>query len=200
MEDITISYKFTPIICLISLDKNNENYETVKNNILELFKKIENIKNKDDLMVFRTTELDNYYSTMFKYLTKEEGKNNNYLELLFYNLVEINFFKTEYNIEQLNDKSTLIKMLDILEERKRIILYNLTTPVEELNLKDDTLNNLLEEYSKVYKKFMDTEQYNFEKHYKYHKQCEIKLVEIYKQNDKITYKDFYDIIKTCLIN
>lgn len=194
MEDVKTTYKFSIITCLMSLDKNNENYENKKNKILELLKQVEDIKTKDELINFRKKTMDKLYEKMYKDLTKEEGKNTNYIDLLFKNLIDIHFFNTEYNVNQLNYGLTLIKMLNILEERKKIILYNLTHPFDN-QYKDKDLNEYLEEYSKLYKKFMDTEKYNFEKHYRYKKHYEDKLVKLYKQNNEITYNDFYDIIE-----
>ena len=46
MEDVKTTYKFSIITCLMSLDKNNENYENKKNKILELLKQVEDIKTK----------------------------------------------------------------------------------------------------------------------------------------------------------
>lgn len=204
MKNKTITTRFSIVICLISLDEelnNSElieeelNYENKKHNILELLKQVEDLKNENDLMNFNKTTLNKFYEIMYKNLTKEEGKNNNYNQLLFKTLTDIHYLNKEYNEEQLNDKITFNKMLNILEERKKIILYNLTHKYEE-QYKGKDLNEYLEEYSMLYEKFMNTEKYDFEKHYKYEKRCEEELIKQYKQNDKIDYNDFYNIIES----
>lgn len=195
METAKTSYKFSVVLCLISLDKEELNYENKKHNITELLKQIEDIKNKDELFIFRTTTSNKFYEIMYKDLTKEEGKNNNYNQLLFKTLTDIHYLNKEHNNEQLNDKITFNKMLDILEERKKIILYNLTHSYEE-QYKGKDLNEYLNEYSPLYGKFMNTEKYDFEKHYRYEKRCEDELIKRYKQNDKINYNVFYDIIES----
>ena len=152
-------------------------------------------------MSFRTTLFDEFYEIMYKDLTDKELYKYNYSELLFKNLMDINYFNKEYNNEQLNltiqklnNKSLLNEMINILEERKKIIIYHLTNKNTEIqNFK--TLNEYLKEYSMLYEKFMNTEKYDFEKHYKYKCRCEEELIKQYKQNDKISYNDFYDIIE-----
>lgn len=198
METAKTSYKFSVVLCLMSLDKEELNYENKKYNILELLKQIEDIKNKDELMNFRKTISNKFYEIMYKDLTKEEEKNNNYNQLLFKNLVDTIYLNKEHNNEQLNDKITFNKMLNILEERKKIIFYNLTHTYEE-QYKGKDLNEYLKEYSPLYEKFMNNEKYDFEKHYKYEKRCEDELIKQYKQNDKVSYNDFYDIIESITI-
>lgn len=198
METAKISYKFSIVLCLMSLDKEESNYENKKHNILELIKQIEDIKNKDELFKFRTTTSDKFYEIMYKDLTKEEGKNINYNQLLFKNLVDTIYLNKEHNNEQLNDKITFNKMLNILEERKKIILYNLTHSYEE-QYKGKYLNEYLEEYTPLYEKFMNSEKYDFEKHFRYEKRCEDELIKRYKENDKLKSNDFYNIIESIKI-
>lgn len=203
MENKTRTIRLSVVVCLMSLDKEESNYENKKHNMLELLKQIEDIKNEDDyeLMSFRTTLFDEFYEIMYKDLTDKELYKYNYSELLFKNLMDINYFNKEYNNEQLNltiqklnNKSLLNEMINILEERKKIIIYHLTNKNTEIqNFK--TLNEYLKEYSMLYEKFMNTEKYDFEKHYKYKCRCEEELIKQYKQNDKISYNDFYDIIE-----
>jgi len=206
MENKTRTTRLSVVMCLMSLDEDldksdltegESNYENKKHNKLELLKQIEDIKTEDDyeLMSFRTTLLDEFYEILYKDLTDKELYRYNYSELLFKNLMDINYFNKEYNNENLNDKSLLNEMLNILEERKRIIIYHLTNKNTEIqNFK--TLNDYLKEYSMLYEKFMNTEKYDFEKHYKYKCRCEEELIKQYKQNDKLNYNDFYDIIES----
>ena len=207
MENKTRTTRLSVVVCLMSLDKEESNYENKKHNKLKLLKQIEDIKNEDDyeLMSFRTTLFDEFYEIMYKDLTDEELYKYNYSELLFKNLMDINYFNKEYNNEQLNDKSLLNEMLNILEERKRIIIYHLTSESLDLTNKNTeiqnfkTLNDYLKEYLMLYEKFMNTEKYDFEKHYKYKCRCEEELIKQYKQNDKLKSNDFYDIIESVKI-
>ena len=196
--------KFHTVLCLISLNKDNKNYELIKHNILELLNKIDNIKNSDELIKFETSPDTNYSETIYKYLTKEEAKNINYSELLFHTLTEIHYFNKEY--EQLNEPLTLNKMLELLEERKNIILYNLTHTIEEQHIGKDLNDTFLKDYQPLYKKLIYGEKQEYKQFNEYEKQrfkkpfeiefhCRDELIKQYKQNNKITYKDFDDIIK-----
>ena len=178
MEHSKAFYKFNTVISLISLNKDNENYEIIKNNITELLNKIDNIKNNDDLT--------DYGELIYKYLTKEELKNVNYYELLFHTLTEIHYFNKEY--EKLNDPLILNKMLEVLEKRKNIMIYNLTHTINE-QYKGEDLNDIyFNEYKPLFEKILFNDKYKFQYLYEYEKQCQNELMEQYKQNDKITYK------------
>lgn len=186
-------YKFNIVLSLMSLNKDNENYELIKNNISELLNKIDNIKNNDELIMFRISPDNDYGELIYKYLTKEELKNVNYYELLFHTLTEIHYFNKEY--EELNDPLILNKMLEILEKRKNIMIYNLTHTINE-QYKGEDLNDIyFNEYKPLFKKILFNDKYKFQYLYEYEKQCQNELIKQYKQNDKITYKDFDDIIK-----
>lgn len=176
---------FNIIISLMSLNKDNENYEIIKSNILELLNSIDSTKNNNELI--------NYGELIYKYLTKEELKNVNYSNLLFHTLVETHYFNKEY--EHLNDPSTLDKMLEILERRKNIMIYDLTHTIKE-QYKDENLNDIyLNEYRPLFEKILCSGKYKHGELYIYEKRCQNEIIKQYKQNDKITYKDFDDIIK-----
>lgn len=193
MEHSKTLYKFNIVLSLMSLNKDNENYKLVKNNISEFLNKIDNIKNNDDLIMFRISPDNDYGEIIYKYLTKEELKNINYTDLLFHTLIDIHYFSKEY--EQLNDPSTLDKMLEILEKRKNIMIYNLSHTIEE-QYKGEDLNDIyFNEYKPLYEKLLCNSKYKFEKEYEYEKHCQNELIKQYEQNDKITYKDFDGIIK-----
>lgn len=193
MERSTTLYKFNIVLSLMSLNKDNENYELIKNNILELLNKIDNIKNKDDLNKFRLSPDNDYGELIYKYLTKEELKNVNYSGLLFHTLTEIYYLNKEY--KQLNGLSILNKMLDILEKRKNIIMFILTYKYKEQNKSEDLNEIYFNEYKPLYEKISCDDMYKIENLYEYEKQCQYELIKQYGQNDKITYKDFDDIIK-----
>jgi hypothetical protein len=185
MEHSKTFYKFNTVISLMSLNKDNENYEIVKNNISELLNKIDNIKDNDELI--------NYGELIYKDLTKEELKNINYSELLLNTLIEIHYFNKEY--EKLNEPSILNKMLEILEKRKNIMIYNLTHTINE-QYKNEDLNDIyFNEYKPLYEKISCNNKYKYGNLYEYKKHCQNELIKQYKQNNKISYKDFDDIIK-----
>lgn len=193
MEHSKTFYKFTAVMSLISLNKNNENYEIIKNNIYELLNRIDNIKNNDEVMKFIISPNNDYGKLIYKYLTKEELKNINYSTLLFQTLIEIHYLNKEY--EQMNDTLTLNKMLEILEERKNIMIYNLTHTIEE-QYKDKDLNDIyFNDYEPLLKKLLYNKKYDYGKKYNYEKHCQNELIKQYKQNNNITYKNFYDIIE-----
>ena len=194
MEEKTRTIRFSVIICLMSLDKDKETFK--KHKILELLKEIENIKNEDELNNFRKTSFNKFYEIMYKNLTNEEMNKNNYSDLLFKNLMDVNYFNKEYNNKQLNNNILLNEMLNILELRKKLIIYHLINPDKLFEHEQKSLNDYLNEYSKLYEKFMNIEKYNFEKHYKYKCRCEDELIKQYKQNDKLNYIDFYNIIES----
>lgn len=193
MERSTTLYRFDVVISLMSLNKDNENYEIIKNNALEFLNIIDNIKNNDELNKFRMSSNSNYGGLIYKYLTKEELKNINYYNLLFHNLVEIHYFNKEY--EQLNDQSTLNKMFEILEKRKNIMIYNLNHTIEEQYKKENLNDIYLNEYKPLFEKILCSGKYKHGSLYEYEKHCQNEIIKQYKQNDKITYKDFDDIIK-----
>ena len=175
MEHSKAFYKFNTVISLMSLNKDNENYEIVKNNISELLNKIDNIKNND--------EFTGYGELIHKDLTKEELKNINYTELLFHTLTEIHYFNKEY--EELNDPLILNKMLEVLEKRKNIMIYNLTHTIKEQYKSEDLNNMYFNEYKPLYEKLLCNDKYKYGNLFKYEQQCRNELIKQYKQNDKI---------------
>lgn len=185
MEHFNTVYKFDIIISLMSLNKDNENYEIIKSNISELLNGVDSTKNNGKII--------NYGELIYKYLTKEELKNVNYSDLLFRNLIETHYLNKEY--EHLNDPSTLNKMFEILEKRKNIIIYNLTHTIEE-QYKGEDLNDIyLNEYQPLFEKILCGGKYKYGELYLYEQQCKNEIIKQYKQNDKITYKDLDNIIK-----
>ena len=193
MEHSKTFYKFNTIISLMSLNKDNENYELIKNNISEYLNRIDNIKNNDDLNKLRISPDNNYGELIYKDLTKEELKNINYSGLLFHTLIEIHYFIKE--TKKPNEPPILNKMLEILEKRKNIMIYNLNHTIEE-QYKDKDLNDIyFNEYKPLFEKILCDEMFRYKNLYEYKKQCQNELIKQYKQNNKISYKDFDDIIK-----
>jgi hypothetical protein len=85
-------------------------------------------------------------------------------------------------------------MLKILERRKNIMIYDLTHTIEE-QYKDENLNDIyFNEYKPLLEKIYSSGKYIHGSLYIYEKRCQNELIKQYKQNDKITYKDFDDII------
>lgn len=194
MNSTKIFYGFKNVLSLISLNKDREDYEIIKHNLLEVLNKIDNVKNDDYLI-----KSDNNYSYLIlKDLTDEEMKNVNYSDLLFHTLIEINYLNKEY--EQINDPLTLNQMLKILEERKNIMIYNLSHTIEE-QYKDKDLNDIyFNEYEPLFKKILDDKKYDSKKNFIFIINCRNELIKQYKQNDNISYKDFDDIIKNSYID